>query len=353
MKKGRITNVKSMLAIACFFSITSACAQIRNHSNPGSSIIIGNEELEVGKSFDVETVEPPFSHLDLGVTAGTTGIGLDLSTQINNSLCVRTGFSFMPSWHYKMNFGVQVGEDEATSHSKFEKLSGLLSQFTGHKVDDQIDMIGRPTYSNFKLLLDVYPLRNKHWHFTGGFYWGKSEIGDAYNTTEDMSSLMAVCIYNNLYDRYNDDIPLYNDFYIDPAIGEKFINYGRMGIHLGDYAKDIYDGEGNLLHKKGDPYIVEPDKDCMVKARAKVNSFKPYLGFGYGGSLLKNSDKYHISFDCGVLFWGGTPSVITHDGTDLTKDVEHVRGKVGDYVDIAKCAKVFPVIELRLTRKLF
>jgi hypothetical protein len=91
----------------------------------------------------------------------------------------------------------------------------------------------------------------------------------------------------------------------------------------------------------------------MCKAEMKVNSFKPYLGFGYGGNLIKGNDRCKISFDCGALFWGGTPSIKTHDGTDLTKDVENIRGKVGDYVDLAKKIKVFPVLNLRVAYRLF
>ena len=282
-----------------------------------------------------------FRHLDVAINVGTTGIGIDLASPISDYVGLRAGFSFMPSWHHSMNFGVQVGDDEATSDEKFNKLSGYLNQLTGKTVDNSVDMIGRPTYSNFKLLCDVYPFRNKNWHLTAGFYWGKSEIADAYNTTEDMATLMAVSIYNNFYDMYLNDIPLYEDIYFPPPqIGEKMIAYGRMGIHLGDY-------------EDGTPYILEPDENSMAKAKVEVNSFKPYLGFGYGGALLKNSDKYSISFDCGVLFWGGTPSIITHDGTDLAKDVNNVRGKVGRYVDIIKGFKVFPVVELRIARKLF
>ena len=90
-----------------------------------------------------------------------------------------------------------------------------------------------------------------------------------------------------------------------------------------------------------------------MKTIFKVNRFKPYLGFGYNGKLLKNNDRYKIGFDCGIMFWGGKPSVITHDGTDLIKNVEDVRGKVGDYVDVAKKFEIFPTINLRISKRLF
>lgn len=335
-----ISKMKKVLILLFFCSVMSAVsAQVLNYSLRG------------------EQLSKPFRHVDLGITLGTSGLGIDLSSPINEYLGVRTGLSFMPSWHYPMNFGIQVGDDAATSHSKFEKLSGLLEQMSGCKVDDSVDMIGRPSYSNFKLLLDVFPFRDKRWHVTAGFYWGKSEIADAYNTTEDMASLMAVNIYNNIYDKVENFEPIisWNDWSLrfPPDVQDRIYDYGRMGIHLGDYSHDVYDDNGQLIHKAGDPYMVEPDGDSMVKARVNVNSFKPYLGFGYGGALLKNDDKYSVSFDCGLLFWGGTPSIVTHDGTDLVNDVDDVPGKVGRYVDIIKGFKVFPVLELKIARKLF
>ena len=105
--------------------------------------------------------------------------------------------------------------------------------------------------------------------------------------------------------------------------------------------------------KDGTPYIMEPDAANMVSCKIKVNSFRPYLGFGYGGKLSNRSDRNWISFDCGAMFWGGTPKVITHDGMNLATDVDNIDGKVGDYVKFFKGVKVFPVLELRLTHRIF
>ncbi len=61
--------------------------------------------------------------------------------------------------------------------------------------------------------------------------------------------------------------------------------------------------------------------------KIKVNNFRPYLGFGYGGKLSNRSDRNWISFDCGAMFVGGTPRIITHDGVDLAKDVKNILEK--------------------------
>lgn len=301
------------------------------------------------------------NHLDLSFTAGTTGLGFDFAAPIGNIVQVRAGYSIMPHFKYNMDFGIQVGDDPATSQTKFEKLSGMLTQLTGNKVDNHVTMEGRPRYYNFSLLIDVFPFKNnKHWHFTGGFFVGPSKVADAINSVGDMQSLMGVNIYNNIYDKVYRGEPLIkwneNDIYLDPAYEDKILSYGRMGIHVGDFNKDIYadvNGQSTLIHKKGDPYMMEPGEDGMVSADATANSFKPYIGFGYGGRLIKNNDKYKISFDCGVMFWGGKPDVITHDGVNLTQDLDNIWGDLDNYVKFAKKVTVFPELNLRISRTIF
>ena len=295
-----------------------------------------------------------FKHLDASLTVGTTGLGIDLASPMGEYTQLRAGFAFMPHINYKMSFDVQVGDNAEESKSKFQRLSGILKDMTGFTVNNSVGIIGVPTYYNFNMFVDVFPFKNnKHWHFTAGFYLGNSMIAKGYNATEDMASLVAVGIYNTMYEKairkepfvtftYNGnpvaftDDPEYQDMLYD-----KFMDYGRMGVRIGDYVSD------------GSPYIVEPDENSMVKAEVKVNTFKPYVGFGYGGRLVKGDDRYKISFDCGAMFWGGTPSILTHDGTDLAKDVKNVRGKVGDYVKFVKDVKFFPVLNVRITRTLF
>lgn len=290
--------------------------------------------------------------LNITVEAGTTGIGFGVSSRVNDYFGVRTSFTWMPHFEFPMHFNIQVGEDgnpgyDSEGRSRFDRMAGYLYEMTGFEIDQQVDMIGEPHFHNFKLLVDVYPFRNKHWYFTAGFYAGPSVIGRAYNPTEDMTTLMSVAMYNTMYDKVYHIEVLDDDMYdgvfmgleFPPEVNGKILGAGRMGMHVGD-------------HKDGTIYMMEPDENNMVKAKMKVNSFKPYLGAGYDGLIDRNNERLHFSADCGILFWGGSPKVYTHDGTEITS-LENLNGQVGKYINISNKFKVFPVINLSVSYRLF
>ena len=335
-----------------------------------------------------------FQHLDVSVTLGTTGIGIDVASPVTEWAQLRLGYEFMPRFTKRMSFEMTINGQPARSYdedgnrqeTRFDKLRDFMYSFTGFDIDDHVDMIGKPTLNNFKFLVDVFPFKeNKHWHFTAGFYWGASKFAEAVNSTEAMVSLVSAGIYNKMYTSAINGDPLItfdpNQFptlsgvgiEMPPQVRQKFIDYGDMGFAVGYFSHDITDADGNVLvskmmvDSKGNtvqrPYIVEPDEEGMVRATATSNSFKPYLGFGYGGNLLKKRDDWKFSFDCGAMFWGGTPNLVVYhglklpDGTyrdvSLIDDVENIDGKVGSYVKLFKAFKVYPVLSLRVTKRIF
>ena len=72
-----------------------------------------------------------FSHLDLSVNVGTSGIGFDLATPIGNYVQLRAGYEFMPGFHVGINFPVEVGGEPAEQYdeqgqrieSRFDRLA--------------------------------------------------------------------------------------------------------------------------------------------------------------------------------------------------------------------------------------
>lgn len=308
-----------------------------------------------------------FQHLDLSVTGGTTGLGIEVSSPIGKYFQLRAGYELMPRFTAKMKFDVTLGGESAVGSAKFAKMQKMMYGFSGYEVDDHVDMVGKPTMNNLKVLLDFFPFKKKNWHFTAGFYWGPSKFAEAENTTEAMTSLLSVGIYNRMYENACNNYPLFDwdamgipeeiqDKYhlnlIPVDLYDQIKSYGRLGFGLGTFTHDVTDNKG-VVHHTGEKYYMEPGTDGMVRVKAYSNAFKPYVGFGYGGNMVKGRDDWKISFDAGVWFWGGTPSLYTHDGINLTKDVENIGGQVGDYVDVFKAFKVYPVIGFRITKRLF
>ena len=288
-----------------------------------------------------------FRNLGVGVTAGTTGLGIEFSTPINSYLQVRGGFSMMPKFTLSMDFDLNTANPGNTAEegSQFNGIINTLEEMTGTKVNDKVSMLCEPTIYNFKALVDIFPFENKKWHFSAGIYAGSSSIGRAYNATEAMPALFAANTFNTIYEKAANYDPIVEigDFclYLDDELTEKILSYGRMGVELGERVSD------------GTIYKMEPNEYSMVTAEIKTNSVKPYLGFGYGSNTFNSNSIYNISFDCGVLFWGGAPNIILHDGTNLTTDVTNINGKMGDYVNLAKRFKAFPVISISISRRLF
>lgn len=293
---------------------------------------------------------PPgtFDRLDAGVTVGTAGLGIDLSSPIGKSVRVRAGVEFTPRFNVPLHFGMESFKEGTLETTDFAKLQKFMNQVTGYEVDERIDIHGQPRMFNAHLLFDFMPLRDKRWHVTAGFYLGSREVGRAINTIQEMPSLLAMGVYNRAYEYFTTTdfitTPIYNDVYLDPDMAdmlkEKFEEYGEVAIHVGDF------------RDSGKPYLMVPDKDGLVKARMLVNRFRPYVGIGYYGALPRNS-RISIGFDLGMMMWGGTPSIITHEGVNLSKDVTNIGGRVGDYVRIAKAFKVYPLAEFKLSYTLF
>ena len=196
-------------------------------------------------------------------------------------------------------------------------------------------------------------------------------------TAEAVPTMMALNIFNRMIDcAIGEDgegggtFIEYGDFSLalNPEIEDKLYNLAieRTKGYVKDFDDLSFEEQTALLHQygkysvqlgnrvsNGSPYLLSPDEHGMIKMEVKTNQYKPYLGLGYGGSLSRKSDSYRISFECGAMYWGNSPSIIMHDGMDIMHDVTNLNGKIGEYCDISRRFKVFPIVNLRLTHRFF
>ncbi len=284
-----------------------------------------------------------FDNLDVAFTLGTTGLGLEVATPITKWASLRLGFDGIPKFNMPLNFDVATYSGEDGNENNFEHVKDIMYDITGEEMDDRVRMNAKPNIYNFKILVDVYPFKNdRRWHFTAGVYIGSSVIGTAVNAKNETNSLVAMNLYNRIYDKMlasGGSDPLFGDIYITPETYEKMMRYGRVGVHIGDF-------------KDGTPYYMTPEANGTVSAKAYANSVRPYLGFGFA-SPVDRRQRLKIGFDAGALFWGGSPDIILADGVNMTTQLKNIRGKVGRYADFVKSIKVYPAISFRISYTFF
>ena len=311
-----------------------------------------------------------------GLVVGSTGVGLEITAPLADFVQLRAGYTFVPA--VQMPYAVTIpGSDAAPTYDEegelvpntFNRLTTLLQDMTGCEVDDQFSAIATPHFRNFRLLADFYPVSSyRHWHLTAGFLWGTSTIGTLVNAPEEAPFTVALNTYNRTYDKALNDDPLisYGDFDLyNLTLSQKVLDHGRLGVEMGQRVAD------------GTPYILEPDEQGTIQATMQVNAFKPYLGTGYEAYLLPRSNQWIFSVEVGALLWGGAPRVLVSDRVrtlaekvdeygytytewdystttlDLVRDVRNVPGRPGELLSHVSRLKVYPVIELRLSRRLF
>ena len=287
-----------------------------------------------------------FKHLEVSVTLGTTGLGIDVAAPICDFLQVRLGYDYMLPFKRKFEMPLAGGGEAARVYdetgnrkvTKFNEIQNYIYEQSGYDLEESIPMDAKITMNNLKLLFDFYPLAyNKHLHVTTGVYWGPSQFAKAEKGSGADVTLSYMASYNNQYEQAAADDPIKK--------------YGRLDLYPGDYDHDFV--TKGVMHKKGTPYLTQPTENGAVTIHAKSWSVKPYLGIGYTGRLIKSRDDWKVSAALGVMIWGGTPLQETHDGTDLSSKVCNIKGTMGHSIALVEAIKVYPVLSVRLAKTLF
>ncbi len=287
-----------------------------------------------------------FRHLDLSVSVGTTGVGIDIATPLSQSLQLRAGYEWMPPIRKTIKANASIGNQKARQYSDdgirvetpYNIVADHMWNTLGLNMEDHIYIEGKLTMQNVKVLVDYFPFSKKNWYFTAGLYWGPSQIFKATNAPESDVTTTCIGVYNRMYD--------------EASASDKIKSYGKIAFLVGKYDHPITEN-GIVVHAEGSDYYLVPDSEGKVRVSGTVNRFKPYVGFGYGGTISKSYPDWRITFDCGALIWGGSPAAITNDGTNLTEDIRDIPGFAGGFVDVLKIMKVFPQLSVRLTKTIF
>lgn len=289
--------------------VTGVLAQVKANGKQSLCSYMSNENI--------------FSHMDVGVNVGTTGLGIDVGVNVGNYVRLRAGYNYMPRISMNTDFTVETSKGGIGNlidkidriEEKFEEYGidmnsesfaeykALFDKFSKVERKDYVTMALKPNLHQFKFMVDVMPFRNnKHWSFTAGFFVGPSTVGYAENLEKEVLMLEGVNAYNKIYRDYPEHG--INGTWLqdwskgpdkEPWKDDPFYKHGLAGFCLGRFAD-------------GDMALMVPGEDASAKAEMVVNKVRPYVGFGYQTDLSRDR-KWKLNVDAGVMFLCGSPSV--------------------------------------------
>lgn len=243
-----------------------------------------------------------FNHLGASVSLGLDGIGIEAATTATQWAGVRAGINFFPNITVNpsdINYSRNVKNQKTGTYEKKNGDLGLEAKFK--KVDG-------------KILIDGYPFGAKSsFHVTAGLFFGNSEF-----------------ITVNLKEDPN--VPI----------------------------------NGAIIPTDNNPneYPINPNENGIIKLRMKYNSVKPYIGIGIGRAVPTGNKRIAVAADLGVQFHG-SPKVQAYspDGQgwmDIKSsdfygilDKEGDRKDMDDAFDLIDKIKVWPVLHIRVTGRIF
>lgn len=249
-----------------------------------------------------------FNHVGVGVGFGTTGVTIDAASVITPYVGVRAGVDIMPSFKVDTDLDLgQFGYDASVGQA--------ASQYGVSIPGGKIDIQGKPKLTTGHLLFDVYPFpKSSSFRVTLGAYLGSSKIIEVYNRED--GALRDIYNYNQRLGQYS----------VIPA------SAGKIGAELGDY-------------------FLEPRADGNLDAFIKVNSFRPYVGLGFGRAVPKG--RVGCQFDLGVQFWGKPKVMISGANGEEKLTEQNAGGDGGDVIKTISKISVYPNISFRIVGRIF
>lgn len=99
-----------------------------------------------------------FNSLSVGVSAGTTGIGIDVATPVTPHFAIRGGISIMPGIHISTDADVDIMDPELG------------------EVSSTLDLTGSTKRASGELLVNYYPFLSSSFFVTAGASFGGSKM---------------------------------------------------------------------------------------------------------------------------------------------------------------------------------
>lgn len=248
-------------------------------------------------------------HVAVGVNLGTTGVGLEAATSICPNLDIRAGFDFVPQ--VEITSTAHYERPSALNNVPAELLATRYVNIPPYGAD--IDIKGKPFMSQGKVLFDIYPTKKTSFHFTVGAMIGSSEIAKLRAADKTVAAV----------ELYNQDI--------------------KNGLIVAE------PGFPNGITIEFEGYAITPNKG-RAEVDARVNSFRPYVGIGFGRSVPRKN--IGCKFELGMEFWGKIKVVDKYGDHEITEDEPNISSDLKDVLSILNKVPGYPCLKFSVFGKI-
>lgn len=241
-----------------------------------------------------------FNHVGVNVGAGTEGISVGVAAPLTNFLEFEAGVNVMPSFKLSARMDVDINGSL--------NIDGTDVAIPVSTVDAKADF----SRTTFNVKANVYPFGgNSSWFVAAGFSFGGATMAKFSGHSDELQSVLS-------------QYPDYKQAILD-----------NVAVEVADYK-------------------VKFDDNADVKADIRCNSFRPYLGLGFGRLVPKN--RLGIRFELGCQFMGTMKLYQNGEQIDLNKLISDTMGEGDDGTDkISKFVenwKFYPVLKLQLVGRI-
>ncbi len=228
------------------------------------------------------------------------------------------GIGFQLAAPLSYHFALRAGYNFMPKFKYTESVDiGKDPDFLAYPNRQDVDIEGKIIMGDFNVLIDWYPFNKGTFRITAGAYFGKEKLCEVKNGST----------------------------FLQPSA------WGNKGIELGSGTNS---------------YTMVSDNQGNIAADLKINSFKPYIGIGFGRAVPKS--RIGMQFDLGVQFCGKPEvwtTINTFDASEgyvnkyMKVDKDRITNPDKDYQDTKDALEdiekfsVYPVMTFRLVGRIF
>lgn len=237
-----------------------------------------------------------FNHVGLNAGVGTEGISIGVAAPVSNFVELEAGVDILPKM-LKISDKMNITADATIN------VQGQTVRIPDSEVDADFSRTA------FHAKANIYPFGgNSKFFVAAGFSMGGAKLAKLSGHSDELAQFISK------YPEYSDEI------------------LNHVGADLSDYN-------------------IKFDKNGDINADLRCNSFRPYLGLGFGRVVSKN--RLGFRWEIGCQYMGKLKIYQNGEEVDVRKAFNDSMGEDGGNIaDIMDKLKFYPVLKLQIVGRI-